>query len=118
MKALQINTATTKGLTTLNILSIVACIVLYILIPVLNVFAEVISSRPAYIMSIILVILNCFFYLAPVALRGVYFQRRIFLVYLPCIVILGLAIYATVDTIVNIRIQLILTIIFSAIVTL
>jgi hypothetical protein len=115
MKSLQINTATTKGLTTLNILSIVACIILYILIPVLNVFAEVISSRPIYIISIIMVILNCFFYLAPVGLRGIYFQRRIFIIYLPCLVIIGLAIWVTIDVIINIKLQLFLTIAFSVI---
>ena len=73
MKSLQINTTTTKGLTTLNIISIIGCIVLYILIPVFNVFANVISSRFVYICSIILVALNIFFYLAPMSIKTVYF---------------------------------------------
>ena len=99
----------------MNLLSILACIVLYILIPALNVILDVVSSRTVYIISIILVAINIFFYLAPANLKAFYFQKRIYIIYAPCLIILGLAIWSTIDVIINIKVTLALSIVFSAI---
>ena len=73
MKSVHANTQHAKGLTTLNLLSLLACLVMYILIPALNVLVNVISTRPVYIMSIIFCIFNTLFYIAPASLKTQYF---------------------------------------------
>ena len=118
MKTIGANTQHAKGLTTLNLLALLSCLVFYILIPALNVFGEVVSTRVVYILSIILFALNCLFYVAPASLKTHYFQKRLLLVYLPTIVILGLGIWQFIDVIINAAVGKILTLVFAFVVVL
>ena len=105
MKSIGANTQHAKGLTTLNLLSLLACLVMYILIPALNVFVNVISTRPVYIISIIFCIFNTLFYIAPASLKTQYFQKRLLAVYLPTIVMIGLGIWQFVSVIIGFQIS-------------
>ena len=118
MKTIGANTQHAKGLTTLNLLALLSCLVFYILIPALNVFGEVVSTRVVYILSIILFALNCLFYVAPASLKTHYFQKRLLLVYLPTIVIIGLGIWQFIDVIISAAVSKILTLIFAFVVVL
>ena len=75
MKGLMANTKTAKGLTYLNLMSMAAEIVfMFILIPVFNVFFEVVASRIIFVLSIIFVIFNGLFYCVPQNLKLFYFK--------------------------------------------
>ena len=118
MKSIGANTQHAKGLTTLNLLSLLACLVLYILIPALGVFLEVISTRFVYILSIIYCVFNTIFYVAPASLKTQYFQKRLLLVYTPTIVMLGLGVYQFISVIIGFKISLLVTLIFAFVVVL
>ena len=118
MKSLGANTQHAKGLTTLNLLSLLACLVMYILIPALNVLVEVISTRPVYIISIIFCVFNTIFYVAPASLKTQYFQKRLLLVYIPTIVMLGLGLWQFITVIIGFKISLLVTLIFAFVVVL
>ena len=99
------NTKTAKGLTYLNLLSMAAEIVfMFILIPVFNVFFEVVASRIIFILSIIFVIFNGLFYCVPQNLKLFYFKRRYLVVYLPTVVVIGFGIWNLISIIINLRI--------------
>ena len=118
MKSIGNNTESAKGLTTLNLLSLLACLVLYILIPALNVLVEVVSTRPVYITSIVFNVFNVVFYVSPAALKQRYFQLRIWLVYLPTIIMVGLGIWQFIAVIIGFKIALLVTLIFAFVVVL
>ena len=118
MKSIGANTQHAKGLTTLNLLSLLACLVLYILIPALGVFFEVVSTRFVYILSIIYCVFNTIFYVAPASLKTQYFQKRLLLVYTPTIVMLGLGVYQFISVIIGFKISLLVTLIFAFVVVL
>ena len=118
MKRIGANTQHAKGLTTLNLLSLLACLVLYILIPALGVFFEVVSTRFVYILSIIFCVFNTIFYVAPASLKTQYFQKRLLLVYTPTIVMLGLGVYQFISVIIGFKISLLVTLIFAFVVVL
>ena len=118
MKSIGANTQHAKGLTTLNLLSLLACLVLYILIPALGVFFEVVSTRFVYILSIIFCVFNTIFYVAPASLKTQYFQKRLLLVYTPTIVMLGLGVYQFISVIIGFKISLLVTLIFAFVVVL
>ncbi len=118
MKSIGNNTESAKGLTTLNLLSLLACLVLYILIPVLTVLVEVVSTRPVYIASIIFFVFNVIFYVAPASLKQKYFQLRIWLVYLPTVIMIGLGIWQFIAVIIGFKIGLLVTLIFAFVVVL
>ena len=118
MKSIGANTQHAKGLTTLNLLSLLACLVLYILIPALGVFLEVVSTRFVYILSIIFCVFNTIFYVAPASLKTQYFQKRLLLVYTPTIVMLGLGVYQFISVIIGFKISLLVTLIFAFVVVL
>ena len=118
MKSIGNNTESAKGLTTLNLLSLLACLILYILIPALNVLVEVVSTRPVYIASIVFNVFNTVFYVSPAALKQRYFQLRIWLVYLPTIIMVGLGIWQFIAVILGFKITLLVTLIFAFVVVL
>ena len=118
MKSIGANTQHAKGLTTLNLLSLLACLVLYILIPALGVFLEVVSTKFVYILSIIFCVFNTIFYVAPASLKTQYFQKRLLLVYTPTIVMLGLGVYQFISVIIGFKISLLVTLIFAFVVVL
>ena len=118
MKSIGNNTESAKGLTTLNLLSLLACLVLYILIPVLTVLVEVVSTRPVYIASIIFNVFNVIFYVSPASLKQRYFQLRIWLVYLPTVIMIGLGIWQFIAVIIGFKIGLLVTLIFAFVVVL
>ena len=118
MKSIGAHTQNAKGLTTLNLLSLLTCLVMYILIPILTVMADIVSSRAVYIISIILFVSNVLFYILPANIKAFYFQRRLFVVYLPTLVIIGLGIWQFIVVLINIKILQVLTLIFAFIVML
>ncbi len=118
MKSIGANTQHAKGLTTLNLLSLLACLVLFVLIPALNVFAEVISTRFVYIMSIIFCVFNTLFYIVPANVKAHYFQKRLLLVYIPTLIMIALGVWQFIAVIIGFKIALILTLIFAFIVVL
>ena len=118
MKSIGNNTQNAKGLTTLNLLSLLACLVLYILIPALNVLVNVISTRPVYIASIIFCVFNTIFYVAPASLKQRYFQLRIWIVYLPTVIMVGLGIWQFIAVIIGFQVTQLVTLIFAFVVVL
>ncbi len=118
MKNIGANTQNAKGLTTLNLLSLLACLVLYVLIPALNVFAEVISTRFVYIISIIFCVFNTLFYIVPASIKAHYFRMRLFLVYTPTLIMIGLGIWQFITVIIGFKITLLVTLIFAFVVVL
>ena len=114
MKGIMANTKTAKGLTYLNLISLAAEIAfMFILIPVLNVFFEVVASRIIFILSIIFVIFNGLFYCLPQNLKLFYFKKRLLVVYLPTVVVIGFAIWNLISVIINIKIFGVAEILFS-----
>ncbi len=118
MKSIGNNTQIAKGLTTLNLLSLLACLVLYILIPALNVLVNVISTRPVYIASIIFCVFNTIFYVAPASLEQRYFQLRIWLVYLPSVIMVAFGIWQFIAVIIGFQVTQLITLIFAFVVVL
>ncbi len=118
MKAIGANTQHAKGLTTLNLLALLSCLVLYILIPALNVLGEVVSTQVVYILSIIFFVFNTLFYMAPPSLKTYYFQNRLSMIYLPTILMIGLGIWQFITVIISAAIGKILTLIFAFVVVL
>ena len=68
-KTVMGQTKTAQSLTYLNLGSILAMIVFLVLLPILNLFAPVISSRLIYIFSIIFIVFNVGFYCVPQHLK-------------------------------------------------
>ena len=69
MKTVMGQTKTAKGLTYLNLLSILAMVVFIILLPIINTFFETINSRLIYALSIIFIVFNVAFYIVPQHLK-------------------------------------------------
>ena len=86
-------TKTSKGLTYLNLLSILAMVVFIILMPIINTFFETISSRLIYALSIIFIVFNLAFYIAPQHYKIMIFKYRKLVIYLPTILILAVGIW-------------------------
>ncbi len=108
------NTKTAKGLTYLNLMSILAEVVfMFVLIPVLNVFFELIASRIIFILSIIFVVFNGLFYCLPQHYKLFYFKRRLLVVYLPTVVVIGFGVWNIIALIVNLQFTKAPTILFS-----
>ena len=118
MKTIQGNTQSAKGLTWLNMMSLLIELILFILIPALNVFAEVISTRFVYIVAIIWFAFNTLFYILPATIKKHYFQYRIFVVYLPTLVLIAMGIWEIIAIIVAVNVAKVLAIIFSIVVVL
>ncbi len=66
MKLIADNTKTSKGLTYLNLISIALLILFLILIPALSIVFTAISNRLIYWLTLVFLVLNCGFYIAPV----------------------------------------------------
>ncbi len=108
------NTKTAKGLTYLNLMSILAEVVfMFVLIPVLNVFFELIASRIIFILSIIFVVFNSLFYCLPQQYKLFYFKKRLLVVYLPTVVVIGCGVWNIIALIVNLQFSKAATILFS-----
>ena len=118
MKTIQGNTQSAKGLTWLNMVSLLIELILFILIPALNVFAEVISTRVVYIIAIIWFAFNTLFYIVPATIKKHYFQYRIFVVYLPTLFLIGMGIWELIAIIIALNVSKVLAIIFSIVVVL
>lgn len=93
MKTVMGQTKTSKGLTYLNLLSILAMVVFIILMPIINTFFETINSRLIYALSIIFIIFNLAFYIAPQHYKIMIFKYRKLVIYLPTIIILAVGIW-------------------------
>ena len=113
MKTVMGQTKTAKGLTYLNLLSILAMVVFIILLPIINTFAETINSRLIYALSIIFIVFNLAFYIVPQHLKIKVFKYRMLVVYLPTILILAVGIWNPIAVIINLRIGEVFTLIFS-----
>ena len=113
MKTIFGQTKTAKGLTYLNLASILAMIVFLVLLPILNLFAPVISSRLIYIFSIIFIVFNIGFFVVPQHLKLVIFKRRMLAVYLPTLVVLCFAVWNLIYVIINLKVTEIFVLFFS-----
>ena len=118
MKTIQGNTQSAKGVTWLNMVSLLIELILFILIPALNVFAEVISTRVVYIIAIIWFAFNTLFYIVPATIKKHYFQYRIFVVYLPTLFLIGMGIWEIIAIVIAVNVSKVLAIIFSIVVVL
>ena len=113
MKTVMGQTKTAKGLTYLNLISIVAMIVFIILLPIVNTFVAAINSRIIYALSVIFIVFNLAFYVVPQHLKIMVFKYRMLVVYLPTIIILAVGIWNLIAVIVALRIGEIFTLVFS-----
>ncbi len=91
---------------------------MFILIPALNVFVEVISTRPVYIISIIFCVFNTLFYIVPANVKAHYFQKRLLLVYIPTLIMIALGVWQFITVIIGFQITRIVTLIFAFVVVL
>ena len=111
---MKIDTSTAKGLTYLNLGALALEVVfMFVLIPVFNVFFDIVASRIIFILSIIFVIFNALFYCAPTSLKAIYIQRRLLVVYLPTLIVIGFAIWNVIKTIASFNIVGIPGLLFS-----
>ena len=108
------NTQTAKGLTYLNLISILTEVVfMFVLLPAINVFFEVVASRIIFILSIIFVIFNGLFYCVPQQVKLLYFKRRLLVVYLPTAIVFGFAIWNLIEIIITFAVGKVVTLLFS-----
>ena len=95
IKSLQAYTQTEKGLIYINAASILAVITFLFLMPIL---ASLAGLR--FIMffgAVSLCVLNCAFYCGPQKIKSLLLTKRILLVYIPCIAVVGLSIWDSID---------------------
>ena len=99
---MKLDTKTAKGLTYLNLGALLLEVVfMFVLIPIFNAFFEMIQSRIIFILSIIFVVFNAFFYCAPVKYKAMYFKYRYVAVYLPTLIVIGFGIWSVVSVIIR-----------------
>ena len=106
-------TKTAKGLTHLNLLSILAMVVFIILLPIIDNFLQTIKSRLIYALSVLFIIFNLAFYIAPQRYKIMIIKYHMQVVYLPSILILSVVICNLITVIVNLRIGEVFTLVFS-----
>ena len=89
------------------------CVVLLIFLPSVGLMAG--FRLVLYVASIAFAVLNLAFYVSPSNYRLIILKKRMLLVYLPSLIILGVCAFDLIDTIVNLDILAIASVLFTAI---
>jgi hypothetical protein len=95
IKSLQAYTQTEKGLIYINVAAILAVITFLFLTPILASMAGL--RFIMYIGTISLCVLNVAFYIGPQKIKGMLLEKRLVFVYIPCVVVIGLSIWDSID---------------------
>ena len=103
MKAsIQEYTTTEKGLRVVNLFSILGVVVMLILLPVLSLLGG--ANMALFIVTIIFSILNLAYYVVPADLNLKIMKNRLLLIYLPTLILLGIAIWDFIAMILSVDI--------------
>ena len=104
MKAsIQEYTTTEKGLRILNLFSILGVVVMLILMPVLALLGGA-ANMAIFIVTIVFSVLNLAYYVVPADLNLKIMKNRLLLIYLPTLVLIGIAIWDFLDMLIHLKV--------------
>jgi len=104
MKAsIQEYTTTEKGLRVLNLFSLLGVIILIILLPVLSLLGAA-ANMAIFVVTIVFSVLNLAYYVVPANLNLKIMKQRLLMIYLPTLILIGIAIWDFLDMLIHIKV--------------
>jgi hypothetical protein len=95
IKSLQAYTQTEKGLIYINVAAILGVITLLFLVPILASIAGI--HFIMFFGTIALCVINVGFYCGPQKIKGLILGQRLLFVYIPCIAVIGISIWDSIE---------------------